>query len=116
MSSHDIQSQTGQPWTRSFIPGPGYGQLGAALAANVCTYRGRLAAREAGKVFGFDPETLNRLSAMVGGFEWRGPNDTFDRYFTTAGLDLTQKRISKYLDLCVRLQDLPRHLSCHSGG
>jgi error-prone DNA polymerase len=93
-----------------------YGQLGAAMTANVCTYRGRLAAREAGKVFGFDPETLNRLSAMVGGFEWRGPNDTFDRYFTTAGLDLTQKRISKYLDLCVRLQDLPRHLSQHSGG
>jgi error-prone DNA polymerase len=93
-----------------------YGQLGAAMTANVCTYRGRLASREVGKVFGFDTETLNRLSAMVGGFEWRGPNDTFDRYFTTAGLDLNHKRISKYLDLCVRLQDLPRHLSQHSGG
>jgi len=93
-----------------------YGQLGAAMTANVCTYRGRLAAREVGKVFGFDTETLNRLSAMVGGFEWRGPNDTFDRYFTTAGLDLSHKRIAKYLDLCVRIQDLPRHLSQHSGG
>ena len=93
-----------------------YGQLGAAMTANVCTYRGRLAAREVGKVFGFDTETLNRLSAMVGGFEWRGPNDTFDRYFTTAGLDPSHKYISKYLDLAVRLQDLPRHLSQHSGG
>jgi error-prone DNA polymerase len=93
-----------------------YGQLGAAMTANVCTYRGRLAAREVGKVFGFDTETLNRLAAMVGGFEWRGPNDTFDRYFSSAGLDLSHKRISKYLDLCVRLQDLPRHLSQHSGG
>jgi error-prone DNA polymerase len=93
-----------------------YGQLGAAMTANVCTYRGRLAAREVGKVFGFDTETLNRLSTMVGGFEWRGPEDTFDKYFTTAGLDLTKKRIAKYLDLCVRLQDLPRHLSQHSGG
>src|SRR5579859_1867059 len=93
-----------------------YGQLGAAMTANVCTYRGRLAAREVGKVFGFDTETLNRLSAMVGGFEWRGPNDTFDNYFTTAGLDLNDKRIAKYLDSCVRLQDLPRHLSQHSGG
>lgn len=93
-----------------------YGQLGAAMTANVITYRGRLAAREVGKVFGFDTETLNRLSAMVGNFEWRGPNDTFDRHFTTAGLDLTQKRIAKYLDLSVRLQDLPRHLSQHSGG
>jgi error-prone DNA polymerase len=93
-----------------------YGQLGAAMTANVCTYRGRLAAREVGKVFGFDAETLNRLSAMVGSFEWRGPNDTFDRHVTSAGLDLTQKRIAKYLDLCLRLQDLPRHLSQHSGG
>src|SRR6476646_4103376 len=93
-----------------------YGQFGAAMTANVITYRGRLAAREVGKVFGFDTETLNRLSAMVGNFEWRGPNDTFDRHFTTAGLDLTQKKVAKYLDLCMRLQDLPRHLSQHSGG
>jgi error-prone DNA polymerase len=93
-----------------------YGQLGAAMTANVITYRGRLAAREVGKVFGFDTETLNRLSVMVGRFEWKGPNDTFDRHFKTAGLDLTQRRIAKYLDICEQLQDLPRHLSQHSGG
>jgi error-prone DNA polymerase len=93
-----------------------YGQLGAAMTANVITYRGRLAAREVGKVFGFDTETLNKLSTMVGNFEWRGPNDTFDRHFTTAGLDPTHKRIAKCLDLCERLQDMPRHLSQHSGG
>jgi error-prone DNA polymerase len=93
-----------------------YGQLGAAMTANVITYRGRLAAREVGKVFGFDTETLNQLSALVGNFEWRGPNDTFDKHFTTAGLDLTQKRIAKYLDLSIRLQDMPRHLGQHSGG
>jgi error-prone DNA polymerase len=93
-----------------------YGERGAAMTANVCTYRGRMAAREVGKVFGFDLETLNRLSAFVGGWEWRGPNDTFDRHFNNAGLDLTHARIAKYLDLCVRLQDLPRHLSQHSGG
>jgi error-prone DNA polymerase len=93
-----------------------YGKLGAAMTANVITYRGRLAAREVGKVFGFDTETLNRLSTLVGNFEWRGPNDTFDKHFTTAGLDLTQKRIAKYLDLCMRVQDMPRHLGQHSGG
>jgi error-prone DNA polymerase len=93
-----------------------YGQLGAAMTANVNTYRGRSAAREVGKVFGFDTETLNKLSKMVGNFEWRGPNDTFDKHFTTAGLDLTQRRVAKCLDLCERIQDLPRHLSQHSGG
>ena len=93
-----------------------YGERGAAMTANVCTYRGRLAAREVGKVFGFDVETLNRLSTLVGGWEWRGPDDTFDHHFDNAGLDLSHARIAKYLDLCVRLQDLPRHLSQHSGG
>ncbi|HEX7288323.1 MAG TPA: error-prone DNA polymerase [Candidatus Angelobacter sp.] len=93
-----------------------YGRLGAAMTANVCTYRGRLAAREVGKAFGFDAETLNRLSGLVGGWEWRGPEDTFDRHFSNAGLDLTNMRIAKYMELCVRLQDLPRHLSQHSGG
>ena len=93
-----------------------YGQLGAAMTANVCTYRGRLAAREVGKVFGFDTEDVNRLSSYVGGWEWRGPEDTFDHHFENAGFDLQQARVAKYLDLCVRLQDLPRHLSQHSGG
>lgn len=93
-----------------------YGQLGAAMTANVITYRGKSAAREVGKAFGFDKETLDRISTTVGGFEWRGPEDTFDRYFTQAGFDLTQKRIARYLDLCVRLQDMPRHLGQHSGG
>jgi error-prone DNA polymerase len=93
-----------------------YGERGAAMTANVCTYRGRSAAREVGKVFGFDTETLNRLAKVVEGWEWRGPDDNFSNYFTTAGLDLTNERISNYLKLCTELQDLPRHLSQHSGG
>src|SRR5579862_865216 len=93
-----------------------YGERGAAMTANVCTYRGRSAAREVGKVFGFDTETLSRLSAFVGSWEWRGPDDNFQSYFTNAGLDLTNERISKYLQMCLALQDLPRHLSQHSGG
>src|SRR5260221_8925601 len=52
-----------------------YGERGAAMTANVCTYRGRSAAREVGKVFGFDTETLSRLSKVVEGWEWRGPED-----------------------------------------
>jgi error-prone DNA polymerase len=93
-----------------------YGERGAAMTANVNTYRGRSAAREVGKVFGFDVETLNRLAGMVEAWEWRGPNDTFPNKFAGAGLDVSSQRIGQYLDLCIRLQDLPRHLSQHSGG
>jgi error-prone DNA polymerase len=93
-----------------------YGQRGAAMTANVCTYRGRSAAREMGKVLGFDEDTLTRLSAIVGTWEWRDPNDTMERQFTHTGLDLRNPQIAVYLDLCERVQDLPRHLSQHSGG
>ncbi len=93
-----------------------YGKRGAAMTANVCTYRGRSAAREMGKVLGFDEDTLARLSAVVGTWEWRDPNDTMERQFTNTGLDLSHPQIAVYLDLCQRAQDLPRHLSQHSGG
>jgi error-prone DNA polymerase len=93
-----------------------YGKRGAAMTANVCTYRGRSAAREMGKVLGFDEDTLARLSAVVGSWEWRDPNDTMEKQFTNTGLDLSHPQIAVYLDLCQRVQDLPRHLSQHSGG
>ena len=35
-----------------------YGALGAAMTANVITYRGRSAAREVGKALGFDEDTV----------------------------------------------------------
>jgi error-prone DNA polymerase len=93
-----------------------YGRRGAAMTANVCTYRGRSAAREIGKVLGFDEDMSARLSAIVGTWEWKDPNDTMERQFTNSGLNIRQPQIALYLDLCQRVQDLPRHLSQHSGG
>ncbi len=93
-----------------------YGELGAAMTANVITYRGRSAAREVGKVLGFDPETLNRLSSLVGHWEWKAETDTMPNQFAQAGFDLRHPRIRTYLDLCLAMQDLPRHLGQHSGG
>jgi error-prone DNA polymerase len=93
-----------------------YGELGAAMTANVITYRGKSAAREVGKALGFDQESLRRLSSLVNHFEWRGPTDTMAHSFQNAGFDLKHPRIAKYLELCMRIQDLPRHLGQHSGG
>ena len=93
-----------------------YGELGAAMTANVITYRGKSAARETGKALGFDEDTLGRLSSLVGNWEWRGKNDTMAHTFQDAGFDLKHPRIAKYLELSMRIQDLPRHLGQHSGG
>jgi len=93
-----------------------YGKLGAAMTANVITYRGRSAAREVGKVLGFDDETLGRLSSLVHTWEWKDPKDTSERQFKDAGLDLRDRRIKKFFQLYLAVQDLPRHLGQHSGG
>jgi error-prone DNA polymerase len=93
-----------------------YGERGAAMTANVITYRSRMASREMGKVLGFDPETLDKVSAAVSTWEYRDANDTFDHRFRDAGLDLNHPRLRKYFELCVAVQDLPRHLGQHSGG
>ena len=86
------------------------------MCANVITYRGKSAAREVGRALGFDQVTLQRLSGLVNHFEWRGPTDTMAHSFKDAGFDLAHPRIAKYLELCTRIQDLPRHLGQHSGG
>jgi len=93
-----------------------YGSLGAAMTANVITYRGRSAAREVGKALGFEEDQLARLSSLVGHWEWRGANDTMAHHFAQAGFDVGHPRIARYLELCLRMQDLPRHLGQHSGG
>ena len=93
-----------------------YGERGAAMTANVITYRNRMAAREMGKALGFDPETLQKISAAVATWEFRDENDALDRRFRDAGLDLNHPRLRKYYELCLAVQDMPRHLGQHSGG
>jgi error-prone DNA polymerase len=93
-----------------------YGERGAGMAANVITYRSRMAGREMGKALGFDPETLEKVSAAVSTWEYRDENDKFEHRFRDAGLDLNHPRLRKYFELCVAVQDLPRHLGQHSGG
>ena len=93
-----------------------YGKLGAAMTANVITYRGKSAAREVGKVLSFDSETLDRLASLVSAWEYTDSKDTLTRQFQDAGLDLGQHRIGKFFELCQKVQDLPRHLGQHSGG
>jgi error-prone DNA polymerase len=93
-----------------------YGARGAAMTANVITYRGRSAAREAGKVLGFDTESIERLTKLASGWEYKDSYDTLQGQFASSGFDLRHPRVRKFLDLCLGMQDLPRHLGQHSGG
>ncbi len=93
-----------------------YGQLGAAMTANVITYRGRSAVRDIGKALGFGEEELGRLSTMVSTWEWQDPTDTAEKQFRAAGFSPGDPLVSKFLDIYKSTLDLPRHLGQHSGG
>jgi len=93
-----------------------YGQLGAAMTANVISYRGRSTARDVGKALGLQEEQIERISSLIGHWEWKGANDTLENRFAQAGFDLRHPRIAHYLDICQRMKNLPRHLGQHSGG
>ena len=85
------------------------------MTANVITYRGKLAVREAGKVLGFDQEMIGQDLQR-----WRrcGAGKiriTRQQCSSRSGLDFNNPRIRSFLDLTMSLQDLPRHLGQHSG-
>jgi error-prone DNA polymerase len=93
-----------------------YGQLGAAMTANVITYRGRSAVRDVGKVLGFDEQEIGRLAAQINPFEWKDSKDSLERRFVEHGFDLKDPRTLKFYSLTTEILDLPRHLGQHSGG
>ncbi len=93
-----------------------YGRLGAAMTANVITYRGRSAAREVGKVLGLPPALCDRLSALVSNWEYKDPGDSLLAHLREAGCDPAQPVMRHFADLWPAIQDLPRHLGQHSGG
>ena len=93
-----------------------YGQLGAAMTANVITYRGRSAVRDIGKVLGFAEDETAKLASQINTFEWRDPKDTLERRFTDEGFNLRDPRSRKFFSLVSEILELPRHLGQHSGG
>jgi error-prone DNA polymerase len=93
-----------------------YGARGAAMTANVITYRDRSASREIGKVLDMPEEEIDRLSHFMRRFEYQDPGDTLERRLGRAGFDAGDSRIQLFSRLFHEIQDLPRHLGQHSGG
>ena len=93
-----------------------YGRLGAAMTANVITYRSRSATRDVGKVLSFDDAEIDRLAKVMHRFEFTDPHETFERNAEVAGLSLDRPRMRTFAELWHQIQDLPRHMGQHSGG
>src|SRR6266702_4459390 len=93
-----------------------YGSAGAAMTANVITYRARSASREIGKVLGLPQEELDRISKLLPQFEFTTDFDSLQNRAREAGLAVGDRRVQLFLALCRQIAGLPRHLGQHSGG
>ncbi len=93
-----------------------YGARGAAMTANVITYRERSASREIGKVLGIPEGEIDRLGRFLRRFEYVDAHDTLDHRLAEARFDRADPRVALFARLFLEIQDLPRHLGQHSGG
>ncbi|MDP2053967.1 MAG: error-prone DNA polymerase, partial [Acidobacteriota bacterium] len=92
------------------------GQHGAAMTANVITYRGKSAAREVGKALDLDEGQVDRLAKVMHQFEFIDPADTLSKKLAEVGMAADEPRVRHFAELWRQMQDLPRHLGQHSGG
>ncbi len=92
-----------------------YGKHGAAMTANVITYRGRSAAREIGKALNFSPSILDRFSHLFASGDFPHTLD-LESQIEQAGLPAKHPRMPAFISLYSAIYGLPRHLGQHSGG
>ena len=92
-----------------------YGKHGAAMTANVITYRGRSAAREIGKALNFSPSILDRFSHLFASGDFPHTLE-LESQIEQAGLPKTHPRMPAFVRLYHGIYGLPRHLGQHSGG
>ena len=92
-----------------------YGKHGAAMTANVITYRGRSAAREIGKALKFSPSILDRFSHLFANGDFPHTLD-LQSQIEQAGLPKEHPRMPAFVRLYQAIYGLPRHLGQHSGG
>src|SRR5213083_1046680 len=92
-----------------------YGKHGAAMTANVISYRGRSAAREIGKALNFSPSIIDRFSHLFANGDFPHTME-LEAQIEAAGLPKNHPRMPAFVRLYHAIYGLPRHLGQHSGG
>ena len=92
-----------------------YGRRGAAMTANVITFRGRSAMREVGKALGLPDDVLDRFSTLYHSGDFPETLQ-LEQQLVTAGVAREHPRFRVLVETCGMVHGLPRHLGQHSGG
>ena len=104
-----------------------YAPRGAAMTANVITYRPKSAFREMSKVLGFPDSVANRFSELCASVQIRSEGETASEdsaegsvelaeVIERSGVPYSHPRFAPLLHLYQAILHSPRHLGQHSGG
>lgn len=92
-----------------------FAPYGAAMTANVITYRGKSAMREMGKVLDLPADVITRFSSLFASGDFPHTLKLED-HLRRAGVSAQHPRLKAFLTLYHQVYGLPRHLGQHSGG
>lgn len=92
-----------------------YAPYGAAMTANVITYRGRSSMREMSKVLNLPHDVAERFTDQYANGDFKH-TITLQDQLRRAGLAETHARLPALITLLNMVKGLPRHLGQHSGG
>lgn len=109
LPSGDQRERVIQEVYRRFSP------RGAAMTANVITYRSRSAIRDFGKVLGIPEDVCGRFSDLHGHGDFPHTIEMIEQ-LELAGLPQNHPRREALIQLYFSALSLPRHLGQHSGG
>ena len=109
LPSGDRRESVIQELYRRFAP------HGAAMTANVITYRGRSAMREMGKVLNLPEDVISRFTDMYPHGDFPHTLELCEQ-LERSGLPVKHPRLPALLKLYPMVYGLPRHLGQHCGG
>jgi len=109
LPSGELREQVIQEVYRRFAP------HGAAMTANVITYRGKSAMREMGKVLNLPEDVVARFSELYANGDFPHTMKVKDQ-LRQAGMPTDHPRLASLIRLYSQAYSLPRHLGQHSGG
>jgi len=101
-------------------PAPSSLACGAAMTANVITFRPRMAVRNAGRALGFTEAQMTRMSKhlphALGATTGVPAAESLAEALQDAGFPTSEPRTRLLAETATALLNLPRHLGQHSGG
>jgi DNA polymerase III alpha subunit len=93
-----------------------YGYENVAMISTYVTFRAKSAFRETAKAFGFSEEEVSKISKQLPWTDARNLENISEKFPEAASLDLSISPWKEIIDIAVRMDNFPRHLSIHPSG